>query len=176
MLSLETSACLASESAEESYVPPARGALIAAKAAPILASCTKVPGEKSMRRISGPVVAILVTLTAAQTLAGNIQMPRLFDPPPPRAQIADAQIWDPYPLPGVGTPTDSTRPRGFFDPPPEATRGRYPNPGTFPRSAPWLRSSAPVDYPNIRKRLPSSRRTAPVVQAPATPEVVQPAE
>ena len=63
-----------------------------------------------MRRISGPVVAILVTLSAGQTTAGNIQMPRLLNPPPPRAQIADAQIWDPYPLPDVGGPTDSTRP------------------------------------------------------------------
>jgi len=124
-----------------------------------------------MHRITGPVCTILSLLSAAPLSAGNIQFPRLFAPPPPRQQIAEAQIWDPYPLPYVGGPVDSTRPRDFFYPAPEATWGRYPNPGTFPRSAPWLRSSAPVDYPNIRKRLPSSRRTAapPAETVPAAP-------
>lgn len=105
--------------------------------------------------------------------AGGIQLPRFFDPPPPRAQIADAQIWDPYPVPDIGMgPADSARPRDFQYPPPEATRGRVWQgaPGTFPRAQPWLRSQAPVDYPNIRKRLMSSRRTAPPQGIPADEE------
>ena len=118
-----------------------------------------------MRGLFVPVVMILLSASAAQAQSGKIALPRFFNPPPPRAQVADAQIWDPYPLPEVGGPADSTRPRDFFYPPPEATRGRVWQgaPGTFPRNAPWLRSQAPVDYPNIRKRL-SARRTAPAVE------------
>jgi hypothetical protein len=124
-----------------------------------------VESENLMRRIVIPVVSITVTLAATYAQAQNVRWPQFFNPPPPRAQVADAQIWDPYPLPDVGGPADSTRPRDFFYPPPEATRGRYPNPGTFPRSAPWLRSQAPVDYPNIRKKL-SSRRAQPANEMP----------
>ncbi len=104
-----------------------------------------------MRRILLLVVAIAVTLPTAQAVAGNIQMPRLFNPPPPRQQVAEAQIWDPYPTYYAGHP-DSTRPRDFFYGPPEATIGRQPRPGTFPRPEPWMRSQAPADYPNMRKR------------------------
>jgi len=119
-----------------------------------------------MRGLFVPVVMVLLSASAAQAQSGKIALPRFFNPPPPRAQVADAQIWDPYPLPEVGGPADSTRPRDFFYPPPEATRGRVWQgaPGTFPRNAPWLRSQAPVDYPNIRKRM-SSRRTAQAVEA-----------
>lgn len=104
-----------------------------------------------MHRILLLIVVTAVTLPTAQAVAGNIQMPRLFNPPPPRQQVAEAQIWDPYPTYYAGHP-DSTRPRDFFYGPPEATIGRYPAPGTFPRSEPWMRSQAPADYPNLRKR------------------------
>jgi hypothetical protein len=128
-----------------------------------------------MRCTFGLVVAILVTLSAASLKAGGIQLPRLFNPPPPRAQVAEAQIWDPYILPDMAFPIDGTRPRDF-NPPPEATRGRYPSPGTFPRQAPELRSWAPVDYPKLRKRLPSSRRTWKVVDDAPAAQPAQPAE
>jgi len=106
------------------------------------------------RHAWGLMVAILVTLPVPLKAEGYIQLPRLFDPPPPRAQVAEAQIWDPYPLQGMANATDRDgRPRDFFYPPSPATRGRYGNPGTFPRPAPWVRSSAPADYPNLRKRL-----------------------
>ena len=131
------------------------------------------------RRLLGPVVAVAVTLSAVAVQAAGIQMPRLFNVPPPRAQVAEAQIWDPYILPDMGFPVDGTRPRDFA-PPPEATRGRWltnpGNPGVFPRQNPELRSWAPVDYPKIGKRLRSSRRTwtvddtgEPVAALPAKP-------
>jgi hypothetical protein len=131
-----------------------------------------------MRRTFGPVVLMLVTLPTASLKAGGIQLPRLFNPPPPRAQVADAQIWDPYILPDMGFPVDGTRPRDFA-PQSEVTRGRQPLPGSFPRPNPQYRSWAPVDYPNIGKRLRSSRRTWKVVDdAPAAPaaQSSQPAE
>jgi hypothetical protein len=117
------------------------------------------------------ILAVAVIFTAAWTgqalAAGGIALPKFFNPPPPRAQVADAQVWDPYVIPetSVGPPDReaNVRPRDFQYPPPEATRGRVWRgaPGTFPRQPAALQSSAPIDYPNIRKRLFSSRRTAP---------------
>ena len=124
-----------------------------------------------MRCMVGPVAAILVTLSATHLwAAGGIQLPLLFNPPPPRAQLADAQIMDPYPLPDVAPYGDGSRPRGFLYPPPEATRGRWPTPGTFPRSEPWLRSSEPAYSPT--RRLPRFRTLAPEVpiDSPAAAE------
>ncbi|HVU89565.1 MAG TPA: hypothetical protein VHD36_19710 [Pirellulales bacterium] len=122
-------------------------------------------------------VAFAAVWAGEARAAGGIALPRLFNPPPPRAQVADAQVWDPYVLPetSVGPPdrAANVRPRDFLYPPPEATRVRvwYGAPGTFPRPQPQLHSWAPVDYPNIRKRFISSRRTAPagvpVEQGPA---------
>jgi hypothetical protein len=126
-------------------------------------------GEMLMRCASLAVIAavILSSVSAHEAqAAGGIALPRFFNPPPPRAQIADAQVWDPYPLPYESAgPVDSARPRDFQYPPPEVTRGRVwqGTPGTFPRPQPWLRSQAPIDYPNIKKRWVSSRRTAPAV-------------
>jgi hypothetical protein len=123
-----------------------------------------------MRLASLATAVILTGVVVGQVqAAGGIALPKFFNPPPPRQQVADAQVWDPYPMPDIGAgPADSARPRDFQYPPPEATRGRVWQgaAGTFPRSQPWLRSQAPVDYPNIRKRLISSRRTAPVSDAP----------
>ena len=120
----------------------------------------------------GLTLAILVTLPAVRLRAeGYIQLPRLFDPPPPRRKVANAQIWDPYPLQGMANATDRDgRPRNFFYPPPQATRGRYGNPGTFPRPAPWVRSSAPADYPNLRKRLLRKRAETAAVEESIVPQ------
>jgi hypothetical protein len=124
------------------------------------------------RQTFGPVLAILLILPAARLRAeGGIQLPRLFDPPPPRAQVADAQIWDPYPMQGLANATDHDgRPRDFFYPPPEASRLRYGNPGTFPRPAPWVRSSAPADYPNLRKRWLRKRAESAAIEENFVPQ------
>jgi len=127
-----------------------------------------------MRHIWGLLVTILLTLFATSASAGDIQLPRLVNPPPPRQQVAEAQIWDPYPMRDVGPYADGTRPRDFLYPPPEATRGRYPAPGTFPRPAPWTRSSAPADYPKLRKWWLRKRAETPPVETPAA--AAQPAQ
>ncbi len=125
-------------------------------------------GEMLMRCASLAVMAAVVLSSASAGRRKRSEASRCRDSSirlrP--AQIADAQVWDPYPLPyeSMG-PVDSARPRDFQYPPPEVTRGRIWQgaPGTFPRQQPWLRLQAPVDYPNIKKRWVSSRRTAPAV-------------
>ncbi|MBI2826932.1 MAG: hypothetical protein HYX69_19830 [Planctomycetia bacterium] len=98
--------------------------------------------------------AALVCSTLPATVAAARPPGRffLFNPPPIAVQRADAQRFDPYPLPdvGPGTYADGFRPRGFLEPPPEATRGRWPRPGTFPRVAPVPVPVAPPASPAPR--------------------------
>ncbi len=78
-------------------------------------------------------VALVVALAAAPQLAFGAGKRSFFSMPSSQQQVREAQIFDPYPLPDVGPIDTTVRPRGFQYPPPEATRGRWPRPGTFPR-------------------------------------------
>lgn len=131
-----------------------------------------------MRCLLRATLTVLLAIAAAQASAGGIQLPRLADPPPPRQQVAEAEIWDPYAVPDLAPYNDGSRPRDFLYPPPKATRGRYPAPGTFPRPAPWTRSSAPADYPKVHKwwqRKKAAAQTQVPQPVPAQP-VLPPAE
>lgn len=103
------------------------------------------------------LVLLLLSLAPLAGCAGTAQ-PRLLHPGTAQAQQRRAEEFDPYPLPGLGPPTEA-RPRGFLLPASE--NERVQNAETF-----MERYRQPPPPGLYRPPRPFSRQAAPVISAP----------
>lgn len=76
------------------------------------------------RHIPGNLLLTIVSLTAATGCAYGTHYPKLRSPGPAKYQRANAEAFDPYPLPDMGPPIDGGRPREFGIPRNEVERAQ----------------------------------------------------
>ena len=108
-----------------------------------------------MSRPAFSPLLIVVASLAAVGCSSAIRYPKLHGPGPAKYQRANAEAFDPYPLPDLGPPIDGGRPREFGIPRNEveraqdysivqaARRGQRPGPPTAAIAAPPMVASPP---------------------------------
>lgn len=76
------------------------------------------------RHFHGNLLLTVVSLAAATGCAYGTHYPKLRSPGPAKYQRANAEAFDPYPLPDMGPPIDGGRPREFGIPRNEVERAQ----------------------------------------------------
>jgi len=112
------------------------------------------------------LVAGLLVASSASPAMAKMRDWKIFQMPPMDVQQRQAEIFDPYPMRGVAPIDDTVRPREYQHGPPEATRGRWPAPGTFPRVR-LPADTHPKVYPQGHPPLPPE--FAPPIDAEVVP-------
>ncbi|MBA4107656.1 MAG: hypothetical protein C0485_18130 [Pirellula sp.] len=135
------------------------------------------------RPLFGPLLIVVASLAAAGC-SSAIRYPKLRGPGPAGYQRANAEAFDPYPLPDLGPPIDGGRPREFGIPRNEveraqdysivqaARRGQRPGPPTTAIAAPPMVASPPPAF-TAPSSAPAFVPTTPTT--PAAPVYTQPA-
>lgn len=124
-----------------------------------------------------PLLIVVATL-AAVGCSSTIRYPRLKGPGPAGYQRANAEAFDPYPLPDLGPPIDGGRPREFGTPRNEVERAqdysivqaaRRGLPAGPPAVAgpPMVASPPPFTAPGTAPPFVPTTPTAPVYTPPA---------